>query len=178
MTDNKRIKTLVHWLISQGIIASQQDLGEKLGISNKSYLSQLVNGRSTSPDFINKLSKLDERINVEWLETGEGQMLTTNNTQEIRDSGTGQQFNGPITGDNPQFAGHDFTNNPPCNFGVEVDKVIAALNAQADLTKEAHETTRRAQAQVDRAQAQVDVAQQQMNRLLAIIEQKLNIVPV
>lgn len=178
MTDNKRIKTLVHWLISQGIIASQQDLGEKLGISNKSYLSQLVNGRSTSPDFINKLSKLDERINVEWLETGEGQMLTTNNTQEIRDCGTGQQFNGPITGDNPQFAGHDFTNNPPCNFGVEVEKVIAAINAQADLTKEAHEITRRAQAQVDRAQAQVDVAQQQVNRLLTIIEQKLNIVPV
>jgi len=52
------------------------------------------------------------------------------------------------------------------------------MTAQADLTKEAHEITRRAQAQVDRAQAQVDVAQQQMNRLLAIIEQKLNIVPV
>ena len=93
-------------------------------------------------------------------------------------AGSGQQFNGPITGDNPQFAGNNLTNNPPCTFGVEIDKIVSAMTAQADLTKEAHEITRRAQAQVDRAQAQVDVAQQQMNRLLAIIEQKLNIVPV
>lgn len=168
MAENKRIKILVHWLISQGIIASQQDLGEKFGIANKSYLSQLVNGRATSPDFINKLSKLDSRINAEWLETGKGNMI-------IEENGSGQQFNGPITGDNPQFAGHDFTNNPPCNFGVEVERVIAAMNAQADLTKEAHAITRRAQDQVDRAQAQVDVAQQQINRLLTMLELKLNI---
>lgn len=173
MADNTRIKTIVHWLISQGIISSQQELGEKLGISNKSYLSQLVNGRAFSPDFINKLSKLSEDINKEWLETGEGSMLISQDNH-----GGGQHFHGPITGDNPQFAGHDFNNNPPCNFGIEVERVIAAMTAQADLTKEAHELTRRAQAQVDRAQAQVDVAQQQVNRLLSIIEQKLNIVPV
>lgn len=166
MADNTRIKTIVHWLISQGIISSQQELGEKLGISNKSYLSQLVNGRAFSPDFINKLSKLSEDINKEWLETGEGSMLISQDNH-----GGGQHFHGPITGDNPQFAGHDFNNNPPCNFGIEVERVIAAMTAQADLTKEAHELTRR-------AQAQVDVAQQQINRLLAIIEQKLNIVPV
>lgn len=174
-----RYKILVRYLISMGVAVSQRDLGTKLGYNNESAFSQLINGKVTEPkNFTEKLKNLMPDLNLEWLETGEGQMLTTNNTQEIHDSGTGQQFNGPITGDNPQFAGHDFTNNPPCNFGVEVDKVIAALNAQADLTKEAHEITRRAQAQVDRAQAQVDVAQQQMNRLLAIIEQKLNIVPV
>lgn len=171
MTENTRIKTIVHWLISQGIISSQQDLGEKLGISNKSYLSQLVNGRATSPDFINRLSKLSAQINSEWLETGEGAMLIGSQDNH----GGGQHFHGPITGPNPQFAGHDFTNNPPCSFGAEIDKIIAAMTAQADLTKEAHELTRRAQDQVDRAQAQVDVAQQQMNRLLSIIEQKLNI---
>lgn len=82
MTDNKRIKLLVNWLISQGTIASQQDLGEKFGVTNKSYLSQLVNGRAFSQDFINKLSALDERINEEWLLTGEGEMLKTQYTQQ------------------------------------------------------------------------------------------------
>lgn len=168
MTENKRIKTLVHWLISQGIIASQQDLGEKFGIANKSYLSQLVNGRATSPDFINKLSKLDERINTEWLETGNGTMI-------IEENASGQQFNGPILGDNPQFSGRDTVNNPPCTFGVEVEKILEAINAQAKLTEEAHDIAKRAQDQIDRAQAQVDVAQQQMNRLLAMLEMKFNI---
>lgn len=46
MAENKRIKLMVHWLISQGIIHSQKELGEICGINGKSYLSQLVNGRS------------------------------------------------------------------------------------------------------------------------------------
>lgn len=70
-----RIKILVHWLISQGIVESQQDLGEKIGITNKSYLSQLVNGRTVSLSFINKLSEMDSRINSDWLLSGEGEML-------------------------------------------------------------------------------------------------------
>ena len=171
MAENKRLKNLVLWLISQDIVASQQDLGERLGISNKSYLSQLVNGRAISPEFINKLSKLDPRINPDWLETGEGDMLIgenptkQENKQENHDSG--QQFNGPITGNNPQFAGRDFTANAPCSSGIEVDKVIAAMTAQAELTKEAHELTRNAQAQVDKAQSQID-------RLLTMLETKYN----
>ena len=181
MADNKRIKLLINWLISQGIISSQQELGEKFGITSKSYLSQLVNGRAYSEEFINKLSEFDGRINREWLETGEGNMLieenvnSQENTQE--NAGSGQQFNGPITGDNPQFAGNNLTNNPPCTFGVEIDKIVSAMTAQADLTKEAHEITRRAQDQVDRAQAQVDKAQSQIDRLLTMLELKFNITP-
>lgn len=159
-------------MIKVGIIASQKDLGAKMGYANESTISQIINEKVKEPkDFVDRLSSFVPDLNKEWLETGEGAMLISQNNN----SG-GQHFHGPITGDNPQFAGHDFTNNPPCNFGFEVDKVIEALTAQASLTKEAHEITRRAQAQVDRAQAQVDVAQQQVNRLLSIIEQKLNIV--
>lgn len=183
MTKIDRYKILVRYLISIGVAASQQELGTKVGYNNASAFSQVINGKAVEPkNFMNKLKELSPNLNLEWLETGEGNMLieenvnSQENTQE--NAGSGQQFNGPITGDNPQFAGHDFNNNPSCNFGIEVERVIAAMTAQADLTKEAHEITRRAQAQVDRAQAQVDVAQQQMNRLLAIIEQKLNIVPV
>lgn len=176
MTKIDRYKILVRYLISIGVAASQQELGTKVGYNNASAFSQVINGKAVEPkNFMNKLKELSPNLNLEWLETGEGNMLieenvnSQENTQE--NAGSGQQFNGPITGDNPQFAGNNLTNNPPCNFGIEVERVIAAMTAQADLTKEAHELTRR-------AQAQVDVAQQQINRLLAIIEQKLNIVPV
>lgn len=74
-TDNKRIKLLVNWLISQGVFSSQQELGEKFGITSKSYLSQLVNGKAYSQDFINKLSDFDPRINRKWLESGVGEMI-------------------------------------------------------------------------------------------------------
>lgn len=144
----------------------QAEFAEKIGIK-QAYLSELETGKKPIPT--NIYNSLVDVFGEETCDT-----FAISQEEAI----SSQHFHGPITGDNPQFAGHDFNNNPPCNFGIEVERVIAAMTAQADLTKEAHEITRRAQAQVDRAQAQVDVAQQQMNRLLAIIEQKLNIVPV
>lgn len=75
MPDTKRIKLAVNWLISQGVVHSQQAIGELCGVSNKSYLSQLVNGRVFNREFINKFSKIDDRLNEDWLLTGEGEML-------------------------------------------------------------------------------------------------------
>lgn len=148
MTDTKRIKLLINWLISQGIISSQQELGEKFGITSKSYLSQLVNGRAYSEDFINKLSEFDGRINREWLETGEGSMIIS--------EGGGQTFHGDINGGNNKFSGRDMTINPPCTLGFDIDKVFNEISAQRKLTEE--------------AQAQTRKAQEQMDRLLTIIE--------
>lgn len=142
----------------------QAEFAEKIGIK-QAYLSELETGKKPIPT--NIYNSLVDVFGEETCDT-----FAISQEEAI----SGQHFHGPITGTNPQFAGHDFTNNSPCNFGIEVERVIAAMTAQADLTKEAHEITRRAQAQVDRAQAQVDVAQQQVNRLLSIIEQKLNIV--
>lgn len=76
-TENRRIKFLVSWLIQEGYAATQEALGRELGINSKSYLSQLVNGKVNNRDFINKLSKLDNRINLEWVVNGEGEMLKT-----------------------------------------------------------------------------------------------------
>lgn len=148
MADTKRIKLLINWLISQGIISSQQELGEKFGITSKSYLSQLVNGRAYSEDFINKLSEFDGRINREWLETGEGSMIIS--------EGGGQTFHGDINGGNNKFSGRDMTINPPCTLGFDIDKVFNEISAQRKLTEE--------------AQAQTRKAQEQMDRLLTIIE--------
>lgn len=148
MADTKRIKLLINWLISQGIISSQQELGEKFGITSKSYLSQLVNGRAYSEEFINKLSEFDGRINREWLETGEGSMIIS--------EGSSQTFHGDINGGNKKFSGRDMTINPPCTLGLDIDKVFNEISAQRKLTEE--------------AQAQTRKAQEQMDRLLTIIE--------
>lgn len=147
MAENKRIKLLINWLISQGIISSQQELGEKFGITSKSYLSQLVNGRAYSQDFINKLSEFDNRINREWLETGSGDMINLTG---------GQTFHGDINGGDNKFSGRDMTINPPCTLGFDIDKVFNEISAQRKLTEE--------------AQAQTRKAQEQMDHLLTIIE--------
>lgn len=147
MAENKRIKLLINWLISQGIISSQQELGEKFGITSKSYLSQLVNGRAYSQDFINKLSEFDDRINREWLETGSGDMINLTG---------GQTFHGDINGGDNKFSGRDMTINPPCTLGFDIDKVFNEISAQRKLTEE--------------AQAQTRKVQEQMDRLLTIIE--------
>lgn len=148
MADTKRIKLLINWLISQGIISSQQELGEKFGITSKSYLSQLVNGRAYSEEFINKLSEFDGRINREWLETGEGSMIIS--------EGGSQTFHGDINGGDNKFSGRDMTINPPCTLGFDIDKIFNEISAQRKLTEE--------------AQAQTRKAQEQMDRLLTIIE--------
>ncbi len=83
MAENKRIKLAVNWLISQGVIQSQQELGELCGVPNKSYLSQLVNGRAFNREFINKFTALDDRLNESWLLTGEGEMLKSDAEAEF-----------------------------------------------------------------------------------------------
>lgn len=166
-----RYKILVRYLISIGIASSQQELGTKIGYNNASAFSQVINGKTIEPkNFTEKLKSLVPNLNLDWLENGTGAMLTEDDTtiitQDNRESG--QQFNGAITGSNPQFSGRDITNNPPCTFGAEMNKFLTAMTAQADLTKEAHEIAKR-------AQTQVDVAQTQINRLLTMLETKFNI---
>lgn len=152
--------------LRKSIGLKQAELAEKIGIK-QAYLSELETGKKPIPT-----SLYNTLIEVF------GEDICDNFAISNEDCDTEQHFHGDITGPNPQFAARDFTNNPPCSFGAEIDKIIVAMTAQADLTKEAHEITRRAQDQVDRAQAQVDKAQSQMDRLLAIIEQKLNIVAI
>lgn len=77
----QRIKLVIQWLILQGYAINQEDLGRKMGIANKSYLSQLISGKANNEEFINKLSGFDSRINYDWLLTGEGEMLK--NTESL-----------------------------------------------------------------------------------------------
>lgn len=66
-TITERVKFIIRYLISQGIATSQEDLGKKLGVTSKSYLSQLVSAKQNNTDFINKLMNFDTKLNIDWL---------------------------------------------------------------------------------------------------------------
>ncbi len=126
-------------MIEVGAIASQRDLGTKLGYSNEATISQIINGKVKEPkNFIERLSALFPDLNSTWLETGEGKML--------RSSLVGQTFNGDINGGDNKFSGRDMTIIPQ----FDLDKVFNEISAQRKLTEEAQAQTRKAQEQMDR----------------------------
>lgn len=84
MVDTKRVKRSVNWLIGQGRFTSQKEIGERLGITNRSYLSQLVNSDTPNEEFVNKFTEIAPEISRDWLLTGEGEMLV-----EGKDKGGG-----------------------------------------------------------------------------------------
>lgn len=94
-TKSQRIKLVFSWLQNRGESPiTQQAIGKLIGINSKSYLSQLIK-RADNDEFINKLTKLDDRLNKEWIYTGEGEMLKTQSTNSVVTgdvSGNGNQF--------------------------------------------------------------------------------------
>lgn len=70
-----RIKSLIPILIRRGKISSQEELGAKLGYPNKSYVSQLINGRVNNRHFLMELLEFDKEINPEWLLKGIGSIF-------------------------------------------------------------------------------------------------------
>lgn len=80
MAETKRFRRAINWLISQGKFSSQKEIGEKMGITNRSYLSQLVNAATPSVEIVNKFTEIAPEISVSWLLTGEGEML--NNSEK------------------------------------------------------------------------------------------------
>lgn len=76
MTELQRIKIAVKTLISLGVAKNQEEIGKLLGYTNKSSFSQVLSGTVSLPtDFIDRLCKLDIRINKEWVKTGDGDIL-------------------------------------------------------------------------------------------------------
>ena len=75
MSENERLKKVILWLISQGIIKSQEDLANKFNY-NPSSISQIVTGvKPLSQKFINKILNLSEKININYLLGNSNKML-------------------------------------------------------------------------------------------------------
>ncbi len=78
MNKYDRLKIFIRHLIAVKIAKNQKDLGAKLGYTNESYFSQIINGKTSEPtDFMQKLKSLEPLLNIQWLETGRGEMLKT-----------------------------------------------------------------------------------------------------
>ena len=76
MNELWRIKYAIKHLISIGIAHSQKEIGTKMGYSNESSFSQVLNGKVDLPkNFIEKLISLDNHLNPDWIKTGKGEML-------------------------------------------------------------------------------------------------------
>ena len=74
MAENKRLKNVISWLISQEIIEKQEDLAVKLGC-HPTYLSQIVSGvKPLAKKNAEKIVDICSKINIDYL-LGEGEML-------------------------------------------------------------------------------------------------------
>lgn len=68
-----RIKVVIQILIGYKVAENQENIGKLLGYPNKSYFSQIVNGKVSLPnDFLEKLADIDTRISKEWIIKGVG----------------------------------------------------------------------------------------------------------
>lgn len=75
MIDNHRFKALLVYLKENKHIRNQQDFTERIG-SHKTTISLIANNRSSIPNnLFEKIEAAFPFINVEWLLTGEGDML-------------------------------------------------------------------------------------------------------
>lgn len=81
--DLQNVIKSVDWLIFDGVVKNKRELAERLGYTESSF-SQIINGKvSLSERFIKKLHDFDNRLNLDWLLTGEGEMLKK--TEKITD---------------------------------------------------------------------------------------------
>ena len=76
-----RYKILVRYIVSNGKALNQRDLGYKLGYTNESSFSQVINNKVPTPkDLTPKLKTIVPNLNADWLEHGKGEMLLSPNS--------------------------------------------------------------------------------------------------
>jgi len=82
-----RFKILIRYIKDNGLANSQKELGKSLGYNNESYFSQIVNGQVEEPKELGaKLKNLVPNLNINWLHSGDGEMIFGDNeTREIKD---------------------------------------------------------------------------------------------
>ena len=85
MSNLKRIKKVINWLIYKEIGESEKEIAERLGYTKSSF-SQIVNGKVPLSDkFRSKLCSLDENRNLVWVQSGEGEMFIEHNLNSEKD---------------------------------------------------------------------------------------------
>lgn len=150
MDKTDRMKVLVRYIINNGMAENQSDLGIKMGYNNASAFSQVINGKVKTPkDFTDKFVTIVPDLNVQWLLTGEGEMLRPSISQTAGD--------GSVNVANVNGNGNG-------RIGADPD---ALLSAHVKLIDELVEQRKVFTAQFTAAQSQID-------RLLSLLERAEN----
>ena len=80
----ERVKRVVKWLISEGIVKSQNDLANLMGY-NDSSVSQIMTGRvKLSNKFVSRLAQVNSKINIKYFEEEEEPMLVDNTNNNVK----------------------------------------------------------------------------------------------
>lgn len=99
MTRIDRYKILIRFAVSNGIAANQRELGRLLGYNNESSFSQIINEKVERPkEFISKLKSLIPNLNVNWIDTGEGDMIISDSKQSANGNHIQQFDHSPNSG--------------------------------------------------------------------------------
>lgn len=70
-----RLAEMIDWMLYHNVVASRRELALRMNYT-ESTLSCVVNGKQPiSPKFLTALSQIDTRLNVDWIDTGEGEMI-------------------------------------------------------------------------------------------------------
>lgn len=156
VSENKRVKKLVDWLIFMGYASSRKELAELMGYKDTS-LSQIENGKvNVSSKFIKNLSKLDNRINESWLSSGEGEMLLDSEIM-IQTNNGGNNQQGKL-------------NQQTINSEKNLKEFIDALKGQNQITLKSMEQTSKAIESTHTALAEISKQREQIDRLISMIE--------
>ncbi len=130
MSKIDRYKIFIRYIKSIGIASSQKEFGKLLGYGNESYFSQIINGQVEEPkDFMAKIKNLVPNVSVDWLQSGEGDMIV----RTVQKNSGGDNING---------------NNVRVTK-TESDKLLDVILKQADQLSVS-------QAQISKSQEQID----------------------
>lgn len=85
-TDFERLREVCSYLIDNAIVKNYNELSSLLGYSVHTSLSHILHGKTTIPKkLLDKMKVLAPQVNVDWILTGEGEML-----QKKRNDGESQ----------------------------------------------------------------------------------------
>ncbi|MCM1140292.1 MAG: hypothetical protein NC453_17125 [Muribaculum sp.] len=71
----QRLGDMIDWMLFNNIVESRRELAKRMHYQ-ESTLSLVVNGKQPmSPKFLKALSLIDPRLNVDWIDKGEGEMI-------------------------------------------------------------------------------------------------------
>ena len=140
MSKIDRYKILIRHLIKSGVVASQRELGQKMGYNNPSAFSQVINEKTQEPKlFTRKLKDIVPDLNLDWLDNGTGSMFGGGNEPAQQNANKQVQVNGDsldfITAGGEAFSSmivRMMNEKQIAPYGLleEKDKAIANLNRQ------------------------------------------------